>query len=204
MMPYGRQGYSCLPYNALKGRKPMNAEQARVLDFWFRELTPADWFGAADSLDPMVRTRFAKLHAEAVKGNHEDWAESPLGRLALIIVLDQFSRHIFRGSAAAFASDERAQRLAVDGVGKGMDDHLSFAQRHFFYMPLMHAESPELQRLSVECFERLKAFADQLIAFAQSHQDEVRRFGRFPQRNAALKRPNTEEENIFMGPKQLK
>ncbi|QSR19565.1 DUF924 family protein [Novosphingobium sp. KA1] len=176
----------------------MNAEQARVLDFWFRELTPADWFGAADSLDPIVRTRFGKLQEEAAAGNLDDWAESPLGRLALIIVLDQFSRHIFRGSAAAFASDERAQKLAVDGVGKGMDEQLSFAQRHFFYMPLMHAESLELQRLSVECFERLKAFANQLVAFAQVHQDEVLRFGRFPRRNAALERLNTDDENSFL------
>jgi uncharacterized protein (DUF924 family) len=176
----------------------MDAEQARVLDFWFRELTPADWFGAAESLDPIVESRFGGLHRQAFEGGLEDWAESPLGRLALIIVLDQFSRHIFRGSADAFASDGRAQKLAVDGVEQGIDEQLSFAQRHFFYMPLMHAEDPALQRLSVECFARLQTFADQLLGFAKSHQEEVQRFGRFPHRNAALGRGDTDAESAFM------
>ncbi|WP_395334734.1 DUF924 family protein [Novosphingobium sp. BL-8H] len=176
----------------------MDTEQARVLDFWFRELTPADWFGAAETLDPIVRSRFGELHRQAFEGCLEDWAENPLGRLALIIVLDQFSRHIFRGTADAFASDGRAQKLAVDGVEEGIDEQLSFAQRHFFYMPLMHAEDPALQRLSVECFARLQAFADQLLGFAKSHQEEVRRFGRFPHRNAALGRGDTDAESAFM------
>ncbi len=176
----------------------MECEQARVLDFWFRELSPADWFGAADSLDPIVRDRFGELHAQAAAGLLDDWAGSPLGRLSLIIVLDQFSRHIFRGTANAFALDERAQKLALDGIGKAMDERLSFAQRQFFYMPLMHAEDPALQRLSVECFEKLKAFADQVLQFAQSHQKEVARFGRFPHRNAALGRRSSDDETAFM------
>lgn len=175
-----------------------NVDQARVLDFWFRELTPADWFEAGESLDPLVRERFSALHQQAASGNLEDWADSPLGRLALILVLDQFSRHIHRGTPRAFASDRRAQELALEGIEAGMDTHLSFGQRHFFYMPLMHAEDPELQRLSMERFNQLKSFAEQLLVFARDHQSEIERFGRFPYRNAALGRPDTAAETEYM------
>jgi uncharacterized protein (DUF924 family) len=176
----------------------MDSEQARVLDFWFRELTPADWFGAAESLDPFVRDRFGDLHRRATDGKLDGWATTPAGRVALIIVLDQFPRHIFRGTADAFASDKRAQKLVLDGLEHGVDELLPFAQRHFFYLPLMHAEDPSLQRLSVECFERLQDFATEILGYAKSHRDEVQEFGRFPHRNAALGRADTDAEKAFL------
>lgn len=124
----------------------MDNAQSSVLDFWFRELTPQDWFGAGEKFDPIVRRRFGMLHEEAAEGALDGWAATPLGRLALIIVLDQFSRHIHRGTPLAFAQDPKAQDLALDGIAQAMDLQLAFSQRHFFYMPLMHAEDARLQR----------------------------------------------------------
>lgn len=168
--------------------------QDEVLDFWFRELTPQDWFEAAERLDPLVTERFRELHAEASRGALDGWAETPRGRLALILVLDQFSRHIHRGSAGAFATDEKAQRLAIDGIASKMDEALCFSQRQFFYMPLMHAEDPAVQAISVERFEALRDFAEELLGFATGHSAEIARFGRFPARNPALGRKSTPAE----------
>lgn len=169
----------------------MDRHQSEVLDFWFRELTPQDWFEGGERLDPVVRGRFGELYEAAIRGGCDHWPETPLGRLALIIALDQFSRHIHRGDARAFSQDAKARQLTLD-------ERLTFAQRHFFYMPLMHAEDPELQRRSVERFTALRDFAGQVLAFAQSHSDEITRFGRFPHRNEALSRPSTEEELAFL------
>ncbi len=176
----------------------MDHQQAEVLDFWFRELGPQDWFGAGEKLDPIVRSRFGHLHVQAASGALDGWAQTPLGRLALIIVLDQFSRHIHRGTAYAFAADAKAQQLTLDGLATREDENLAFGQRHFFYMPLMHAESHELQQISLDRFAALKDFADDLLKFAQDHSDEVRRFGRFPLRNAALGRPSSVDEAMFL------
>jgi uncharacterized protein (DUF924 family) len=172
--------------------------QSEVLDFWFRELTPQEWFEAGERLDPIVRERFGMLHEQAANGACDHWRDTPLARLALIIVLDQFSRHIHRGDARAFAQDAKARELALDGTTQGWDERLAFAQRHFFYMPLMHAEDPELQRRCVERFTALRDFAEQALSFAQSHADEITRFGRFPHRNQALLRPSTHEELAFL------
>lgn len=175
-----------------------DAQQARVLDFWFYELTPADWFGAGAALDPLVRERFGALHEEASAGLLDHWAGTALGRLALIIVLDQFSRHIHRDTPRAFALDEHAQHWTLSGIEAGMDEQLSFAHRHFFYMPLMHAEDPALQQRSMECFEKLAEFAQGLIGFAATHRDEIASHGRFPYRNAALGRVSSPEEERFL------
>lgn len=186
----------------MKGRHDMadeaRGDRDRILDFWFRELTPQDWFAAGTRLDPVVRDRFGALHAQALRGELDHWAEAPLGRLALIIVLDQFSRHIHRDTAQAFAADPRAQELAITGITAQMDENLSFAQRQFFYMPLMHAEDPAIQAMSVERFQSLRDFAEELLGYATGHAEEIERFGRFPGRNAALSRksPPAEAEHI--------
>jgi uncharacterized protein (DUF924 family) len=176
----------------------MNEQQAEVLDFWFRELGPQDWFGAGERLDPVVRERFGTLHQQAVAGVFDGWAQHPLGRLALIIVLDQFSRHIHRGTAMAFAADSKAQQLTLAGLAAREDERLAFSQRHFFYMPLMHAEDEQLQQLSLDRFAALKAFAENLLQFAQGHSDEIARYSRFPLRNAALGRQSCAEELAFL------
>lgn len=176
----------------------MDEMQGRVLDFWFRELTPQHWFAAGKALDPLVRERFGDLHAAASAGALDHWAGSPLGRLALVIVLDQFSRHIHRDAPQAFAQDGKAQQLALAAIAAGEDERLSFEHRHFLYMPLMHAEDPALQERSIERFAALGRFAQELQDFARTHSDEIARFGRFPYRNAALSRPCSEAERDFL------
>jgi uncharacterized protein (DUF924 family) len=176
----------------------MNSEQTSVIDFWFRHLTPSDWFRGGADLDDFVRQRFSDLLAAAREGQHDEWAQTPRGRLALILVLDQFSRHIHRGSPEAYAADEKAQHLTCEGIELGMDKPLTFAERHFFYMPLMHAEDRTLQRLCVAQFTALKAEADELLAYANSHAAIVEQFGRFPHRNAVLGRASNSEETAYL------
>lgn len=177
---------------------PTDPRQDEVLDFWFREVGPHGWFEAGAKLDPVVRERFGPLHAEATRGALDDWARTPLGRLALVIVLDQFPRHIHRGDARSFADDPAALRLAREAVEAGIDEQLSMSQRHFLYMPLMHAEDPTMQALSIARFTALRDFAEFVLDFAHGHAREIERFGRFPGRNAALGRASTPEEEEFL------
>jgi uncharacterized protein (DUF924 family) len=169
-----------------------------VLDFWFKELAPGQWFSGGAELDRIVRERFAGLLEEARRGAHDAWAGTPRGRLALILLLDQFSRHVFRGRAEAFDADAKAQRLSREGLDAGMDQRLTSAEKHFFYMPLMHAEDSELQALSVAKFKALKDEAASVLEFAEEHRSIVERFGRFPHRNETLQRASTEDERSFL------
>ena len=172
----------------------MEREYSPVIDFWFRELTPPQWFmGASPELDDRIRTRFAALVDAARLGALDHWAASPRGRLALIIVLDQFPRHVFRGMPDAYAGDTRAQALAVEGIDANMDEQLTLSERQFFYMPLMHAEDRALQALSLERFEALLEAAEEVVDFASGHRRLVYRFGRFPHRNRILGRSSSPE-----------
>ena len=191
-------------------------ETALVLDFWLGAsgadgaLDPAKqkmWFGDGPKYDAEIRDRFGALHERASRGELEGaWTATPRGSIALIVVLDQFSRHLHRGTADAFAQDPAAQRLAADGLGRGLDRELIPAARSFFYLPFEHAESLELQQLGVRSFERLvtevaavhrkvyESFAD----YSRRHRDIIARFGRFPHRNAVLGRASTPEELEFL------
>ena len=191
-------------------------EVEQVLDFWFGACGPDGaldrakqkmWFGDGRDHDAAIRKRFGKLHRRAVRGELDGaWAATPRGTIALIVVLDQFSRHIHRGTLAAFAQDPAAQRLAVAGVEQGADRALIPAQRAFFYLPFEHAENLELQRLGARSFERLAtevapAWRKDYIEFADyaaHHRDIIERFGRFPHRNLALGRGSTPEEIEFL------
>jgi uncharacterized protein (DUF924 family) len=191
-------------------------EIEQVLDFWFGKcdadgsLDPAKrkmWFSDGRNHDADIRKRFGKLHRRAARGELDaEWAATPRGRIALIVVLDQFSRHIHRGTATAFALDPGAQRLAVAGVEQGMDRALIPAQRAFCYLPFEHAEDLELQRLGARSFERLAtevapAWRKEYIGFADysgHHRDIIERFGRFPHRNKVLGRSSTPEEVEFL------
>jgi len=191
-------------------------EIEQVLDFWLGAcgadgaLDPGKrrmWFGDGRKYDAEIGARFGALYGRAAGGGLEAmWAESPRGRLALIVLLDQFSRHIHRGSGSAFAQDPAAQRLAVDGIERGLDRALIPAARSFFYLPLEHAEDISLQRLSVESFRRLCDYVappwrkdyESFLDYAQRHHDIIARFGRFPHRNDALGRESTPEEIEFL------
>jgi uncharacterized protein (DUF924 family) len=166
------------------------------------------WFGEADApevipqTDELIRERYGELTLAAARGGLEAWESSPRRRLALILLLDQFSRNIYRGSARAYAQDLRALSLAVSGMQFGADATLDPVERLFFYMPLMHAESLDVQEESVAAFRRLleeapaemrPMFADSLHS-AELHRNIIERFGRFPYRNPALDRDSTAEE----------
>jgi uncharacterized protein (DUF924 family) len=177
----------------------MESEYRSVIDFWFRELKPRQWFTEGEPrLDDRVRAQFGALVAAARLGALDYWATSARGRLALIILLDQFPRHCFRGSPEAYASDAKAQALAADGIETGLDEQLNFAERQFFYMPLMHAEDRDLQALSLERFEALLADAEAVVGYATGRRKLVYRFGRFPHRNRILGRASSPEEEAFL------
>lgn len=177
---------------------PKDNRQTEVLDFWFRELTQGQWFGDGSKLDDTVRERFGELHEQAAAGELDGWAETASGRLALILLLDQFSRHIHRGTPGAFTLDAKAQRLAGEGIERGMDEDLTAAERQFFYMPLMHAENMALQDQSVEQFAKLKELGLDALGYAKEHRSQIARFDRFPGRNEALGRKSTPAELRFL------
>jgi uncharacterized protein (DUF924 family) len=192
------------------------SEIGQVLEFWFGacgvdgSLDPAKrkmWFGDGRQYDAEIREKFGALHQRASRGELDrEWCATPAGRLALIVVLDQFSRHVHRDTPAAYAQDPAAQKLALDGIRENEDRGLIPAQRCFFYLPLEHAEDLELQRLCVRCFDGLARTVapewrkeyDSYLDYAQRHRDIVERFKRFPHRNTVLGRESTAAERKFL------
>lgn len=167
-----------------------------MLRFWFEEATPAQHFRRDPAFDAAIRTRFAGVQDEAGRGELAAWRDSVDGRLAEIIVLDQFPRNLFRDEARAFATDGMALVLAQEAVRAGADRHLPPTQRAFLYMPYMHSES---RRVHVDA-ERLfrQPGLEKNYAFELKHRDIIERFGRYPHRNAALGRASTDEELAFL------
>jgi uncharacterized protein (DUF924 family) len=192
-----------------------------VLAFWFgpRPWTLqslqrrfALWFGdparpeLAPQADEAIRLRYGALTRTAASGELQAWESSPRRRLALILLFDQFPRSIHRGSAAAFATDPKALALSISGLQLGADAVLDPVERIFFYMPLQHAESLEVQEESVAAYRRLReeaapelrALFDSVCRYAELHRDIIGRFGRFPHRNAVLEREPTPEEQSWL------
>ena len=181
----------------------MSAGPGEVLGFWFGAPTGAarpEWFRKDPDFDAQVRARFAALHAQAAAGGLEAWAGEPASALALVVVLDQFSRNLHRGDARAFAQDARALALARGAVDRGWDRGKLPVERQFLYLPFEHAEDPAIQDRSVALFAGLEAFEATrgLTEWAEKHRAIIRRFGRFPHRNAALGRASTAEELAFL------
>lgn len=167
-----------------------------VLDFWFRDIQPAQWFKADPAFDAQIQVRFGGLHAQAVRCELFAWRARPQGRLAEIIVLDQFSRNLHRGDPRAFAADAQALALAQEAIAHGADQALTQQERIFLYMPYMHSESAAIQGVSETLF-RANGLANNLD-FALRHKAIIDRFGRYPHRNAILGRESTEEERAFL------
>jgi inorganic pyrophosphatase len=165
-----------------------------VLAFWFADISRA--WKKDPAFDDEIRTRFGTLHAELDRGEHPEWATTARGALATILVLDQFSRNQFRSSSRAFASDARALRVAKQAVDRGFDTQLSDEERVFLYMPFVHSEQTADQDRSVALFTALGRKGE--LKYAHRHADIVRRFGRFPHRNAMLNRASTPEEAAFL------
>ena len=168
-----------------------------VLDFWFDEIEPAQWWKSDPAFDALVRTRFGDLHRAAVRGELYAWRADAAGRLAEIIVLDQFSRNLHRGNAAAFAADPMALALAQEAIAGGYDQALPTQRRLFFYLPYMHSESAPIHEVALALFREL-GLADNLD-FELRHKAIIDRFGRYPHRNAVLCRVSTTEELRFLG-----
>ena len=191
-------------------------EIEQALEFWFGacgadgSLDPEKqkmWFGDGKKYDAGIREKFGTLHERASRGElNAEWAATPRGRIALIVVLDQFSRHVHRGTPAAFARDPAAQRIATEGMALGHDRLLIPAERSFFYLPFEHAEDLALQERGVRAFEQLAAEVapacrktyDSFADYARRHRDIIQRFGRFPHRNAILSRTSTPQEIEFL------
>jgi uncharacterized protein (DUF924 family) len=191
------------------------ASSEEVLAFWFGTASPAEppgpnefrrWFEGGEDVDRQIRERFGDDVERARRGELNQWAETPRGRLALIILLDQFSRNLHRGSAEAFANDSASLRLALDGLDSAQDEVLSCVEQLFFVLPLEHAEDMAMQDRVVAYLERwakrlpaeVTGMSQHVLDYARLHRDVIARFGRFPTRNRALGRVSTEEEEAHV------
>lgn len=200
-------------------RFPKEASMARseeILSYWFgpgggdgwtfSEERLQLWFGKSAEVDEEIRARFGGDLDAAIRGELDDWTATPRGRLALLILLDQFSRHVFRGSPKAFAQDPKAQGIVLEGLERGDHRAIRPMERSFFYLPLEHAEDLALQERSVQLFRELADESPQpmrerylsFLDYAERHEVIIRRFGRFPHRNLVLGRESTEEEEAFL------
>jgi uncharacterized protein (DUF924 family) len=176
-----------------------------VLDFWFgREGEPGygefreEWFRKDPEFDREVRDRFEELHEQAAAGALDGWKEDARSCLALVIILDQFPRNMYRGDPRSYATDGKAQETAEYAVDHALDRELPEFQRMFLYMPFMHSEDLAHQRRSVELFRGLGEDEADADSYAVRHMEIVERFGRFPHRNEVLGRPTTPEEAEFL------
>ena len=202
----------------MKTQVPSRIEE--VLTFWFEGVDDSalieqkgppynKWFVKNPKFDEDIRTRFTALLQEADEGKCSDWEKSPRGTLALIIVFDQFSRNMYHGTRQMFAYDKKALFLSQSAIQQNKDRAFSLIERTFLYMPFMHAEDRAAQELSLLCFGRLVEESKKInplntpyfrysLDYARRHSAIIERFGRFPHRNALLKRPSTLEESAFL------
>jgi len=167
-----------------------------VLDFWFREIDPKLWFARDADFDRQLAERFGENVEQALAGGLAHWEDRPESRLALILLLDQFTRNLFRGTAKAFAGDARALELTLDALEKCMGESLPPVERKFLYMPLMHAEDAAIQEKSIAAFTALGE--EDSLSYAILHKRIIDRFGRYPHRNHVLGRPSSPEEKAFL------
>lgn len=169
---------------------------AVVLQFWFGELSSQQWFKADAAIDERIRARFLVVHDRVAETPDDALLDDARGALAAVLVLDQFSRNMFRGSPRAFASDAKALAVAAAAIAKGYAARLSKDQRLFLYLPFEHSENLDLQARSVELISSLGD--PELTRYAEAHRHIIQRFGRFPHRNAILGRTTTAEEAEFL------
>jgi uncharacterized protein (DUF924 family) len=166
-----------------------------VVAFW-REAGPERWFAKDDAFDAAIRERFGETYEAAARGDLNEWELTPEGALAVVLLLDQFPRNMFRGTRRVYATDDTALLAAERAIDRGHDRAVDPSTRRFFYLPFMHAEDPAMQERSVALNEGLGD--PESVKFAHHHRDVVARFGRFPHRNAILDRETTPEEAAFL------
>lgn len=175
---------------------PAIAKPQDILAFWFEESSPKQWFTKDKAFDSAIKSRFADTVSAALAGQQDRWADDLDGCLALIILLDQFTRNIFRDTPRAFSGDEMALALSLRCAERGYLDHEMEDYRQFMLMPMMHSEDITIQDDSLPLFAA--ATGEMTYEYAVKHRDIVARFGRFPHRNAILGRPSSDEELAFL------
>jgi uncharacterized protein (DUF924 family) len=168
-----------------------------IIDFWFSEQVRKNWWIKDTGFDEEIRQRFGECHHLACTDAYLEWRSEPEGRLAEIIVLDQFSRNLFRNNTKAYAQDSLARGLCREAIDCGADRNLSPVQRSFLYMPLMHSESPQDHADAMKLYASHPELASNL-GFEKRHKTIIDRFGRYPHRNRELGRESTEEERLFL------
>ena len=170
-----------------------------ILRFWLDETGPQKWYSSDEAFDALIRDRFLELWRDARDGKLADWAGHPRKALALIILLDQFPRNVFRGDARAFATDQRAKSVACSALKHGWDMRFDEPARQFFYMPFMHSESLTDQDHSVRLMcQKMEEGREGSLLHARVHREIIRKYGRFPYRNDALGRKSTSQEKSFL------
>ncbi len=177
----------------------MTHPSEEILEFWLTECGPEAWYAGGDDLDQTIRDRFLSTWEEAKSGAFKDWTSDPRKCLALIILLDQFARNMFRGDAQAFSTDSAAKAAACKALKQGWDLRFNEPERQFFYMPFMHSELSTDQDHSVRLMcQKMPEGREAHLLHARAHREVIRRFGRFPYRNEALGRRSRTDEIAFM------
>lgn len=193
----------------------MSADPEQILSFWFANALESSeaakaqgklWFGRSEAFDAAIRERFGDLPERAARGEFETWRSAPRSALALVLLLDQFPRNLFRDSPRAFEFDAKAREVALGAIANGFDAALHPLEAVFLYLPFEHVEDLELQNRSVELFEKLcrqapdsmKAEFEEFADYARRHREVIRRFGRFPHRNSVLGREPTIAESAYL------
>ena len=171
-----------------------------VIDFWFQELCPEQWFKKDKSTDLLVKERFLSTHSDAIKGELYKWRHTALGRLAEVIVIDQFSRNLFRDDARSYLYDGMALVLSQEAIRVGAHKKIKSQQRSFLYMPFMHSESKVIHKKAVELFSDPDLKLN--LEFEYRHKKIIDRFGRYPHRNKVLGRTSTSEKIAFLEEKK--
>lgn len=169
-----------------------------ILDFWFTEAAPRQWFTKDAAFDEKIRARFSIVYEAAARGELASWRSTPRGRLAEILVLDQFPRSIYRGTAEAFATDAMALERAWEAIAAGDDTKLTRLERQFLYLPFMHSESRAVHKEAFWLFASLLPWIWKPFFFELAHKKVIDRFGRFPHRNQILGRVSTKAEETFL------
>jgi uncharacterized protein (DUF924 family) len=170
-----------------------------VLNFWLTRVGPKGWYAGSPALDDAIRRRFGRAVQAARAGDFDNWVAAPRSSLALLMLLDQFSRNLYRGSGEAFAADPHARRIARLAVARSFDQWIDEPGRQFFFLPFMHSEAMADQNACVALIgARMPRTGRANMPFAREHREIIRRFGRFPHRNKALGRKTTPEEQEFL------
>ncbi|MXW07222.1 MAG: DUF924 domain-containing protein [Gammaproteobacteria bacterium] len=199
----------------MNSASPQDYTPEQVLDYWFdgaeqdiEQLHARGkvWYSISTERDEEIKREFGALLREIATGKRQDWSETSSGVLALVLVLDQFARQIFRKTPQAFAHDEQAIAITYSGISRGLDQGMSVPGRLFFYHPFQHSEKLKDQEFGVQivrnlrshCDENWHEYVDESLRYFEEHYDIVRRFGRFPHRNEVLNRPSTPEELEFL------